>query len=113
MRSSSCRKFIGNFGCSWLNEVHCYSDRDQISFPQVLASTGLRLSSKLELAGQEYRDRIYVNKEGPMVHIAKRSCHWHYGSFSRCVALREEQVDVKSVDKAEIVSFSSQILFLS
>ena len=91
MRSTHCQKFNGDFGCSWLDEVHCYSDRDQISFPHVLATSGLRLSPELDIPGQEYRDRVYVDKSNvPMLHIAKRSCHWYYRSFSRCIAPEEE-----------------------
>ncbi len=101
MRISACREFIGDFGCSWLNEIHCYSDRDQISFPHILASSGMKKSPKMELRGQEFRDRIYVNEENiPMVHIAKRSCHWYYGSFPRCLASMAEDSDVTSKEKA-------------
>ena len=77
MRNSTCRKFNGDFGCSWLNEIHCFSDRDQISFSHILASSGLRLSPHMQVSGQEFRDRIYINEDHrPMLHIAKRSCHW-------------------------------------
>ncbi len=96
MRTSACRKFIGDFGCSWLSEIHCYSDRDQVSFPYVLASSGLNLSPQLETAGQEYRDKILVDKnKNPLVHIVKRSCHWYYGSFPWCVAPAGEVIDVE------------------
>eukprot|EP00594_Rhizosolenia_setigera_P001753 CAMPEP_0178952834 /NCGR_PEP_ID=MMETSP0789-20121207/8074_1 /TAXON_ID=3005 /ORGANISM="Rhizosolenia setigera, Strain CCMP 1694" /LENGTH=730 /DNA_ID=CAMNT_0020634007 /DNA_START=115 /DNA_END=2304 /DNA_ORIENTATION=- len=87
MRTENCRKFNNDFGCSWLDEVHCYSDRDQISFPVVLSSSGLKLSSDISTDGLEYRDRVYVDvTKVPMLHIAKRSCHWYFKSFSRCIA---------------------------
>jgi len=100
MRSKMCRKFNGDFGCSWLDEIQCYSDRDQISFPQVMASLDIKPSPSPESSpkktGIEFRDKIFVNEQNiPMVHIAKRSCHFYYTSFSRCLAppLGEEDAD--------------------
>ncbi|GFH53903.1 hypothetical protein CTEN210_10379 [Chaetoceros tenuissimus] len=102
MRNSTCRKFNGDFGCSWLSEIHCFSDRDQISFPHVLASSGLRLSPHMQVSGQEYRDRIYINeKQRPMLHIAKRGCHWYYRSFSRCVASSNTHIDEEMIKDNE------------
>mmetsp|Transcript_7348 Transcript_7348/g.9500 ORF Transcript_7348/g.9500 Transcript_7348/m.9500 type:complete len:874 (-) Transcript_7348:114-2735(-) len=93
MRTPDCRQFNGNLGCSWLDEIHCYSDRDQISFPVVVANSGLRLSPTLHTPGYELRDRVYVNMDDiPMLHVAKRSCHWYYHSFSRCVAPDVEDI---------------------
>ena len=93
MRTPDCRQFNGNFGCSWLDEIHCYSDRDQISFPVIMANSGLRLSPTLRTPGHELRDRVYVNVDDiPMLHVAKRSCHWYYHSFPRCVAPDVEDV---------------------
>jgi len=94
MRSTLCQKFNGDLGCSWLDEIHCYSDRDQISFPHILATSGLNLSPDLNTPGQEFRDRVYINKNNvPMLHIAKRSCHWYYRSFSRCIASEGEEIN--------------------
>ena len=93
MRTPDCRQFNGNLGCSWLDEIHCYSDRDQISFPVVMANSGLRISPNLHIRGYELRDRVYVNmNDTPMLHVAKRSCHWYYHSFSRCVAPDVEEI---------------------
>ena len=106
MRSAVCQKFNGDLGCSWLDEIHCYSDRDQISFPHILANSGLRLSPKLDVPGQEFRDRVYINKDDvPMLHIAKRSCHWYYRSFSRCVAPEREEMS----DSGEKEDHSSHV----
>jgi len=87
MRTPDCRQFNGNLGCSWLDEIHCYSDRDQVSFPVVVANSKLRLSPMLHKRGHEFRDRVYINENDvPMLHVSKRSCHWYYRSFSRCIA---------------------------
>ena len=94
MRTPDCRQFNGNLGCSWLDEIHCHSDRDQISFPVVVANSGLRLSPTFHTPGYKLRDRVYVNMDDiPMLHVAKRSCHWYYHSFSRCVAPDVEDID--------------------
>ena len=87
MRSPVCRKFNGDFLCSWLDEIHCQSDRDQITFPFIMDAFNLKLASEMDVAGLEFRDQIYVNEnKDTRIHIAKRSCHWYYSSFSRCVA---------------------------
>ena len=93
MRTPDCRQFNGNLGCSWLDEIHCYSDRDQVSFPVVVANSKLRLSPTLHKGGHEYRDRVHINENDfPMLHVSKRSCHWYYKSFSRCIAPEGEKV---------------------
>lgn len=93
MRNQECKQFNGNLGCSLLDEIHCYSDRDQVSFPLVVANSGLRLSPALRTPGHELRDRVYINENNvPLLHLAKRSCHWYYNSFGRCVAPEGEEV---------------------
>ena len=100
MQSPECRKFNGDLGCSWLDEIHCYSDRDQISFPHVIYTSGLTLSPELDVPGQEYRDRVYIDKNNiSMLHIGKRSCHWYYGSFSRCMSFEGESLQRGAVMK--------------
>lgn len=107
MRDSTCRKFNGDF---WLNEIHCFSDRDQISFPHILASSGLRLSPNMQISGQEFRDRIYIDDDHrPMLHIAKRSCHWYYRSFSRCIITsnRDEEEMIKENETSPMTTYTS------
>ena len=53
MRTPHCRQFNGNLGCSWLDEIRCYSDRVQIFFPVVVANSGLRLSPTLHTPGYD------------------------------------------------------------
>lgn len=91
MRTPACRKFNGDFTCSLQDEIHCFSDRDQLPFPSVVASTGLKLAPELDVEGSETRDRVYVNKNNvPMLHMAKRSCHWYYGNFRACAVTDKE-----------------------
>ena len=95
MQSEACRTFNANLGCSWLDEIHCYSDRDQVSFPLVLASSGLKIpSDQPKRPTDVIRDRVYVNDDNiPMLHITRRSCHWYFQSFSRCVASHERELE--------------------
>eukprot|EP00968_Pinguiococcus_pyrenoidosus_P013315 scaffold1213_cov256-Pinguiococcus_pyrenoidosus.AAC.8 len=39
-----CKDFSTVLSCSWFNEVQCYSDRDQMSFPYVLTRALGKLS---------------------------------------------------------------------
>ena len=34
LRSRRCRDFNEALGCAWFDEIACYSDRDQLSFPR-------------------------------------------------------------------------------
>lgn len=102
MRSERCRRFNGNFGCSWLDEIHCYADRDQVSFPAVLSASGLHkmdtdrgggddAGDAVDDDGEEksLSDTVYGDSEGPMLHIADPNCHWYYGSVENCTGTRK------------------------
>ena len=100
LRREECQNYIGNLACSWLDEIHCYSDRDQVSFPSAIASSNVQLSRHIgvDVDTMELHHRVYVNADNmPMVHIAKRSCHWYYRSFSRCVASQHEHYSAVDV----------------
>ena len=43
MRTRECQQFISDLTCSWLDEIHCFSDRDQISFPKSLLVNDIEL----------------------------------------------------------------------
>ena len=110
MRSPACRNFNGNFLCSWLDEIHCHGDRDQISFPFIMDIFHLKLAPELDIPGLEYRDQIYVNqnKNNTVIHIAKRSCHWYYSSFSRCVAHANESYELDNSKENHFATPSSK-----
>ena len=48
-----CRAHNAELGCTWLNEVACFSDRDQLSFPAVVAH-------KLELTMEVQRAQKWL-----------------------------------------------------
>jgi len=90
MRSESCQEFNGKLGCSWLDEIHFKSDRDQVSFPHIVRSLELKLPSNLE-DDPGYRNKIYTDVENrTMMHVAKRSCHWYYNNSEACFAEDED-----------------------
>lgn len=74
MQSETCRQFNPNLACTWLNEIHCHSDRDQVSFPTSLASSGVRLSPSIDSSF-----RIFEGADGqPLVGLIPSECHWYY-----------------------------------
>ena len=60
MRSEECQEFNAKLGCSWLDEIHSKSDRDQVSFPYIVRSLKLKLPSNLE-DDPGYRNKIYTD----------------------------------------------------
>lgn len=83
MRRESCRMYIGRLFCSWLDEIHCYSDRDQVSFSTAFSSSGLHLARASE--GLSKGLTIYEDSDGsPMVHFTSPVCHWYKHLFSTC-----------------------------
>ena len=84
MRRESCRKYTARLFCSWLDEIHCYSDRDQVSFSTAFSSSGLHLAGASDEAGSSMK--IYEDSDGsPMVHFTTPVCHWYYHRFSNCI----------------------------
>jgi hypothetical protein len=99
MRSPRCQKFVADISCTWLDEIHCYSDRDQVSFPFVFVKMGLReidsslygvSSDNSDSSGQvapETHHRVfahYSTPSMPIVHITKSSCHWYFQNLDEC-----------------------------
>jgi len=84
MRSERCRRFNAQLSCSWLDEIHCFSDRDQVSFPYVLASMGIHENNAH--VDPQLQNRIFVDSNKlPMVQVVKSSCHHYYeNSIEKC-----------------------------
>jgi hypothetical protein len=130
LRSERCQNFIATLTCTWLDEIHCYSDRDQISFPHVFHKMGLH-AIPLDMRvnhhhhqQQQKQQESFVTPEThhrlfsyldsplqPMVHISKSSCHWYYNSLSKCDFTKNDSPSTslplsKSPTKAELSSIS-------
>lgn len=99
MEVDVCRQFNANFGCTWFDEIHCFSDRDQVSFTTVLASSGLKLASTTNSTVADTHaeeDSIFVDKnEIPVIHIINPKCHWYFKSFSQCVAQSPSRMPIQ------------------
>ena len=114
LRSERCQTFVATMSCTWLDEIHCYSDRDQVSFPYIFLQMGLQVIptdvrmnyhntmiqkniKNLDAAQQqeqlqrmvvpETHHRLFAYSSTPlqpMVHITKSSCHWYYNNLNDC-----------------------------
>ena len=114
LRSERCQNFVATLSCTWLDEIHCYSDRDQVSFPYIFLQMGLQVIptdvrmnyhntiqnnhiKNFDTAQQQERLQQLVTPEThhrlfahpstplqPIVHIAKSSCHWYYNNLNDC-----------------------------
>ena len=94
LRSKRCTQFIADMTCSWLDELHCYADRDQISLPQVFFKMGLKEApvEGSELANPITDHRVLIQEgdnswgvqEQSFVHITKSSCHWYFNAKGMC-----------------------------
>ena len=113
LRSERCQNFVATISCTWLDEIHCYSDRDQVSFPYVFLQMGLQIiptdagiayhdtslhntksfdalqpQEQLEqIVTPETHHRLFAHSTTPLqplVHIAKSSCHWYYNNLNDC-----------------------------
>jgi hypothetical protein len=107
LRSKRCQNFIATLTCTWLDEIHCYSDRDQISFPYVFHQMGLQIipsdmstnhhhhqhQQVTSFVAPETHHRLFAYSDIPllpMVHISKSSCHWYYNSLDKCDFTRDD-----------------------
>ncbi|CAK0798782.1 unnamed protein product [Prorocentrum cordatum] len=85
MRSKRCRDFNRQLSCTWLGEIHCFADRDQVSFPEALRAVGVYEPSAVSPLDSEVKDKLFVktdDPEIPMVHIGRSSCHWYFSDVS-------------------------------
>lgn len=83
LQNEPCRTFVADLTCTWLDELHCYSDRDQISFPQVIRRMNLRPQSRA------YVDPVATNVEfrtegRSMARFTMSQCHWYYQEMDQC-----------------------------
>eukprot|EP00959_Pyramimonas_sp_CCMP1952_P186519 3900374-Pyramimonas_sp.AAC.1 len=60
MSSERCRDFNTKITCTWLGEIECFGDRDQISFPEVLRAVGVYEPSLVSPKGVQHKDRLFV-----------------------------------------------------
>jgi Protein of unknown function (DUF616) len=90
LREAHCRTFMADLTCTWLDELHCYSDRDQLSFPQAIRSMNLHPSSfvsskSLKQQPANHRVELWTNQQNqPVAQFTKGQCHWYYQEMDEC-----------------------------
>ncbi len=128
LRSDRCQNFVATIGCTWLDEIHCYSDRDQVSFPYVFLKMGLQvIPTDIRLNDHNMNDdniksldalqqqaqlqktvtpethhRLfahYTTPSQPLVHIAKSSCHWYYNNLDDCAFTKNDPPGNRALSK--------------
>ncbi|CAK0896848.1 unnamed protein product [Prorocentrum cordatum] len=85
MRSNRCRDFNSQLSCTWLGEIQCFGDRDQVSFPEALRAVGVYEPSPVSPLDSDRKDKLFVRSDDPeipLVHIGRTSCHWYNSNFS-------------------------------
>lgn len=81
-QSEKCRDFNSKLACTWSDEIQCFSDRDQISFPRVLQQMGLReIGESKPNQGSDTSISLVNDSNELMVRIIGSSCHWYYEKF--------------------------------
>jgi hypothetical protein len=95
LSAERCRAFAEKLYCRWAHEVHCFSDRDQVSFPYALHQTGLQQQAAAAAAAAagaakslNANDHVILVDANlkPTVQIINSNCHWyaHY-SIEKCL----------------------------
>jgi len=82
MREKRCRQFMADLACTWADQIQCYADRDQVSFPYALSTMGLRVDS-----GDGIFDPILWKdaRNQSVVQIVQSTCHWYASPTFDCV----------------------------
>jgi len=101
MSSERCRDFNTKITCTWLGEIECFGDRDQISFPEVLRAVGVYEPSPVSPDDVQHKDRLFVGVDtaSPLIHVGRSSCHWYFSSLSNSMYTCDSNPDavVKSI----------------
>jgi hypothetical protein len=85
LRPKRCSEFNLVLQCKWLNEIDCYSDRDQVSFPYVLY--------RMHLLRLEHKNHALLvdAANSTMVQIVHSQCHWYFTENANTCIDRSQQ----------------------
>jgi hypothetical protein len=110
MRGARCLDFNTKLTCTWLGEIQCFGDRDQVSFAQALRSMGVYQPHPTKCKHSMSKDKLFVGGDDPatpLVHIGRGNCHWYYASHARnmftcgsnpvAIAAGDSNVEVRSL----------------
>lgn len=95
-KTQSCRDFTSSLRCTIIDQIHCHSDRDQVSIPFAMYSMGLsglysqRKGENLKPVDESWDPRIHdVEFKKPdskevMLRVTRSSCHWYFSRLGNC-----------------------------
>ena len=78
-----CRQFNAALGCYWFNEIQCFSDRDQLSFPYVLHKLGAYAPSYRDpgiLLDKNSQPIVNILEPGTKFVAATSLLHWYFST---------------------------------
>ena len=111
MHSEKCRNFNADLGCTWFDEIHCFSDRDQVSFPYAMASMDIvEYDNNLD---PEHEHRVFVDKKTrsiPTALILKSDCHYYFqATVRKCYPVENIESSLPPLpQKSEVMSIASK-----
>lgn len=83
-RNDRCKNFNADLSCTWSDELHCHSDRDQVSFPYALMS--MRVQGQPNAQPANWHSIFHDEENKPVVQIIKSRCHWYFAPLNPCLA---------------------------
>jgi len=119
-KTQACRDFSSTFRCTIMDQIHCHSDRDQVSIPFAMYNMGVsgryrqhtgdtlkKLDEKLDprihdldfvvsdTPKSSHASEMTSNNEATMLRITRSSCHWYFSRLGNCQTdLTEEKPTV-------------------
>ena len=91
-RQPQCVERMARLQCEILNQLHCYSDRDQIAFPYAIGQMQWTPSGppKSHLNPRKHAYPFVDTRESahripsPIVHVVQSACHWYFHRIGDC-----------------------------
>jgi hypothetical protein len=132
--TKKCRTFNAQLQCTLSEQIHCHSDRDQVSFPYAMAQMGLQpilpraigpshpsptaTPTTPVFIDQRQQDVQLVRKsithpnQNPdvMVHMIKSACHWYFRALDDCPAVEKPSIAILVAGSTRRFQFTSMTL---
>ena len=113
LRTPVCRDFIAELTCTWADEVQCYSDRDQVSFPHVMRQLQLKVAPSVDPV---HHNIVLIHQQQqheeshPMVRITQSQCHWYYHELDMC---KSDEVGIRNATANKVSSIATNPVVVS
>ena len=82
-----CRQFNAQLQCEILNQIYCYSDRDQLAIPYAVGLMNLTKKGA-DTDNTRYYDYQLVRAAEPtqnLIHVVRSACHWYFHRIGECL----------------------------